>query len=175
MRQTMNSRIDDLRDPVVLRELNNAAVPDVNRIDERKADWLLTHSALARMAIVDGHAAAVIVVLGDASNLESDYFRWFTERYENFLYIDRVIVAEKARRRGVATRLYREVDALARRSRMAIASDVYSQPPNMPSLNFHEKMGYREVGQQFSNSEGKTVSKLMKFAGHARSRHLPSE
>jgi predicted GNAT superfamily acetyltransferase len=171
----VTSRIDDLRDPGILRELNNAAAPDVNQIDERKADWLLTHSALARMAIVDGHAAGVIVVLGDASNLESDYFRWFTDRYENFLYIDRVIVAETVRRCGLATRLYREVDELARSSRMAIASEVYSQPPNIPSLNFHRKMGYREVGQQFSNSEGKMVSKLMKFGGRARPRRPPSE
>ncbi len=165
--------MDDLRDPVILHELNNAAVPDVNRIDQPKADWLLTHSMLARMAILDGHVAGVIVVLGEESNLDSDYFRWFTERYENFVYVDRVIVAERARRRGVATRLYLEVDALAQKHRLAIASDVYSKPPNIPSLHLHEKAGYREVGQQFSDAEGKTVSKLMKFGDRARSRHVP--
>jgi len=74
-----------------------------------------------------------------------------------------VIVAAWARRRGVATQLYREVDRLANEHNLAVASEVYCDPPNAPSLTFHAKMGYVEIGQQLSRAEGKTVSKLMKY------------
>ena len=173
----MDLQTDELRSPDTLRDLNNAAIPDVNRIDHRKADWLIAHSSLARVATLDGQAAGVIIVLHDYAHLDSDYFRWFTQRYENFLYIDRVIVAATARRRGVATKLYLEVDALALSTSRAIASEVYCEPPNIASLRFHQKMGYREIGRQFSPAESKTVSKLMKFADHAKSRgeHRPAD
>ena len=158
----------DLRNPEILFALNNAAVPDVNHIDRRKADWLLVHSALARVASLDGRPAGVVVVLADTAGLDSEYFRWFTERYESFLYIDRVIVAAGARRRGVATRLYLEVDDLAQAGRQAIASEAYCEPPNVASLSLHRKMGYLEIGQQVSMSEGRTVAKFMKFGDRAR-------
>jgi hypothetical protein len=157
--------IADLRDPGTLLELNNAAVPDVNQLDARKADWLLDHSVLARVAVVNGSAAGLVVVLPDTVALDSDYLGWFQERYQGFLYIDRVIVTPETRHHGIATRLYREVDDLALAREQAIASDAYCQPPNVASLAFHQKMGYLEVGRQFSASEGKTVCKLMKRGG----------
>lgn len=167
----MTIEIRHLDDPDILVEINNAAVPDVNRLDRRKAEWLLEHSALAKVAIVDQQAVGVIVVLDDTAGLDSEYFRWFTERYQNFIYIDRVIVTESARRHGVSTRLYRAVDELARDRRQAIASEVYCEPPNLPSLSFHEKMGYQPIGRQFCAAEAKSVAKLMKFGDYARPAH----
>jgi len=163
-------QIADLRDPGALLALNNAAIPDVNRLDATKADWLTAHSVLARVATIGEAAAGVVIVLSETAALESEYFRWFTERYGNFLYIDRVVVASDARRHGIATTLYREVEALASKRAQAIASDVYCSPPNAASLRFHQKLGYVEVGQQFSASETRTVCKLMKFGDRARSR-----
>jgi uncharacterized protein len=161
--EKVNLHIATLDAAAVLAEMNNSAVPDVNRIDDRKARWLIAHARLAASATLDDRAAGVIVVLDDTAALPSEYFQWFTARYRNFLYIDRVIVAAWARRRGVATQLYREVDRLANEHNLAVASEVYCDPPNAPSLTFHAKMGYVEIGQQLSRAEGKTVSKLMKY------------
>jgi predicted GNAT superfamily acetyltransferase len=161
--EKVNLHIATLDDAGVLATMNNSAVPDVNRIDDRKARWLIAHARLSASAALDGRAAGVIVVLDDAAALPSEYFQWFTARYRNFLYIDRVIVAAWARRQGVATRLYREVDRLANEHHLAVASEVYCDPPNAPSLAFHAKMGYVEIGQQLSLAEGKTVAKLMKY------------
>src|SRR5262245_50899334 len=112
--------IDDLRDHAILRTLNNAAVPDVNALDNCKAAWLTTHAELARVAAIDGQPAGVIIVLSETAELASEYFTWFTERYENFVYVDRVIVAAAARRHGIATALYREVDRIATEGGLAI-------------------------------------------------------
>jgi len=159
----VNLQIVGLKNTEVLVQMNNSAVPDVNRIDDRRARWLIAHSRLAREASLDGRAAGVIVVLDDTAALPGEYFKWFTTRYRNFLYIDRVIVAAWARRRGVATRLYQEVDRIAQKHGLAVACEVYCDPANIASLTFHAKMGYREIGRQLSVAEGKTVSKLMKY------------
>jgi predicted GNAT superfamily acetyltransferase len=163
-------QIADLEDPEILLTTNNAAVPDVNELTNQKAGWLIAHARLTRVATLDGRVAGVIVVLSDTAELNSEYFRWFTARYENFIYIDRVIVAAPTRRLGVATMLYSEVDQIASKDRLAVASDVYCDPPNAASIAFHQKMGYGEVGQQFSPAEGKTVSKLMRYVEHAHPR-----
>lgn len=36
------------------------------------------------------------------------------------------------------------------------------------NLNFHAKMGFEEIGTQFSELEQKTVAKLMKYPDRAR-------
>lgn len=163
----MKLQIANLEDPEILREINNSAIPDVNQLTEQKARWLVEHSLLARVASIDEKAAGVIIVLSDTAELNSEYFRWFSVRYGNFLYIDRVIVAAWARRLGVATTLYLEVDHTAQAHGVAAASDVYCDPPNTASLNFHKKMGYLEIGRQASGAEGKIVSKLMKYGEKA--------
>src|SRR5690349_10206291 len=130
----MNLQITHLNDPSLLVEINNAAVPDLNQINTAKAQWLISHSVTPGLALLDGRPAGVIIVLSDQCGFDSDYYRWFTERYSNFLYIDRITVAPWARGHGVATRLYQEVDRIAQEQGLAVVADVYSKPPNIPSL-----------------------------------------
>lgn len=170
----MTIQIENLVNPGILLEINNAAVPDVNGLDLPRAQWLLAHAALSKMAVVDGQAAGVMVVLSEFADFDSVYFRWFSQRYSNFIYIDRVIVSAWARRLGLAAALYREVDRAAIEQGLAIATEVYSRPPNTASLNFHAKMGFAEIGTQFSELEQKTVSKLMKYPERARTKAPPS-
>lgn len=164
----MNIQIQSLTKPEVLQEINNEAVPDVNPLDLAKARWLVSHAALASMAIVNGQVAAAIVILSESAEFDSDYFRWFSERYSNFIYIERVIVSAWARRLGLAAELYRRVEEVAGEKGLAIATEVYSEPPNIASLKFHAKMGFEEIGNQFSELEQKTVVKLMKYPDRAR-------
>ena len=154
--------------PNTLLEINNAAVPDVGALTTAKAQWLSEHVMLPGLAILDDQPAGVVIVLSDSCGYASDYYRWFTDRYENFLYIDRVIVAEWARGRGVAKQLYQAVDRLAQASNAAIVADVYSDPPNTRSLNLHRTMGFLEVGTQYFPAINKTAAKLMKYGEQAK-------
>lgn len=164
----MPLRIATLKDPNVLLEINNAAVPDTNVIDAARAQWLVAQAVTPGLALLDNRIAGVIIVLSDHCGFDSDYYRWFTTRYSNFLYIDRVIVAKWARGRGVAKQLYQEIERVAREKQLAVTADVYSEPPNTPSLNLHRSMGFHEVGTQQFPAEQKTVAKLMKFAEYVK-------
>jgi predicted GNAT superfamily acetyltransferase len=159
----MKVEIGPIENSGVVMEINNSAIPDVNELSADKARWLVENSLMARLIKIDGRPAGVIIVLDEQASLDSDYYRWFVERYRNFVYIDRVIVSEQARGLGLATKLYWEVEKVAQETGRAIAADVYCEPANAPSLTFHQKLGYQEVGQQFCQQEGKTVAKLMKY------------
>src|SRR5688572_15453365 len=130
----MSLTITDLTDANLLLEMNNAAVPDVNTLDAMRAQWLVDHIVTPGVAWLDGQPAGVVIVLSDGCGYNSDFYRWFTDRYEGFLYIDRVIVAQWARGRGVARELYQAIERVARERDLAIVADVYSDPPNVPSL-----------------------------------------
>jgi len=142
----------------------------VNTLTEAKAEWLIAHVVTPGLALLDDQPAGVVVVLSDDCGYDSDYYRWFTERYANFLYIDRVIVAASARGQGIARALYAEIDWIAQERKLAIVADVYSDPPNVPSLALHRAMGYQEVGSQDFRATGKVCAKLMKFGEYAKAK-----
>jgi uncharacterized protein len=154
--------------PDTLLNMNNAAVPDVGVLTPAKAEWLASHVVMPGLAMLDGRPAGVVVLLNDRCGYDSDYYRWFTERYQNFLYIDRIVTADWARGQGVAQALYRQIDQLAEQLGAAVVADVYSQPPNTPSLNFHRKMGFEVVGTQYFPAINKTAAKFMKYRERAK-------
>ena len=89
------------------------------------------------------------LVMHSDSSYDSVNYRWFTERYDDFMYLDRVAFDTTAQGRGLGTLLYAEVDRLmvdAGESHLALEVNV--DPPNEPSLAFHAHRGFVEVGQQ---------------------------
>jgi uncharacterized protein len=156
----MEFEITPLDHANTLLEINNAAVPDIGALNPVKAQWLVEHLMMPGLVLLDGQAAGIIVVLSDSCGYDSDYYRWFTDRYENFLYIDRIVVAAWARRQGVAKRIYQAVEQTAQEHTLAIVADVYSDPPNMASLNLHRAMGYEVIGTAYMANQKRPLLNL---------------
>ncbi len=85
--------------------------------------------------------------------------RGSAQRYDDFLYVDRVVVAPEFRGRKFADRFYDDLESFARdRGVSRITCEVNAEPPNPVSLRFHERRGFREVGQLLYS--GKVVAML---------------
>jgi hypothetical protein len=89
----------------------------------------------------------VITFLG-GSAYDSPNFGWFSERHSEFLYLDRVVVDPSVRRAGVGSRVYDAIEERAAAIGPVMCLEVLLDPPNEPSLAFHARRGYVEVGQQ---------------------------
>ncbi|MFA5559142.1 MAG: GNAT family N-acetyltransferase, partial [Methanofastidiosum sp.] len=61
-----------------------------------------------------------------------------------FYYIDRVIVDESMRGKGIASLLYRELIDI--KLDIPLVAEVSINPSNDGSVIFHEKIGFKEVG-----------------------------
>ncbi len=147
-----------------LLALNNAAVPAVNELDAEALAALVLHSHLA-VAVVDDDAAdsalgfAILFIAG--ADYESENYRWFSSRSTDFLYVDRIVVADGFRGQGLGQVLYDAIFGTARREVLAeVLCEVNLEPPNPGSLAFHDRLGFLEVGQLSTKDDTVVVSLL---------------
>ena len=73
-------------------------------------------------------------------------YAWFNERFDSFIYVDRIAVLEAHRDKGVGTKLYDRVVAHSQENNIPIAAEVNLEPPNPGSMRFHHRFGFEEVG-----------------------------
>ncbi len=148
---------DDLANVLAL---NNASVPDVNELSEDEVLRLAGLSDVALVAEVDGGFAGFCWVMGPGLPYESLNYVWFSERYTEFVYLDRIAVHPHFRRYGVGSAFYSELARRFAGTRPVMLCEVNLRPRNETSLRFHERVGFREVGQQDTDGGAKTVSLL---------------
>jgi predicted GNAT superfamily acetyltransferase len=147
--------------PQILK-LNQGAVPQVNAVDLDALRWFEQEAAYFRVAKAGGGLAGFLIAVAHDSGYASKYFRWFCERYDRFIYVDRVVVAESARGKRIAWRLFEDVERVAGERACPLVSDVYSRPPNQISLAFHDKYGFLTVGAQQVDDGAREVAKFLK-------------
>lgn len=147
-------------------EINQANVPEVGSVDADRLAFIVGESPIALATERAGDVVGFCLVLGPTSAYDSVNYRWFTQRYDRFMYLDRVAFDPTARGQGLGTALYTEVDR-----RMAdhpdadhLALEVNADPPNEGSLRFHARLGFVEVGQQ-DTPYGIRVSMQMRPTG----------
>jgi predicted GNAT superfamily acetyltransferase len=147
-------------------EINAANVPAVGGVDADRMSFIIGESPIALVVEADDVVAGFCLVLGPDSSYDSVNYRWFTDRYERFMYLDRVAFAAEAQGRGLGTLLYGEVDRAMRDLGGAdhLALEVNVDPPNEGSLRFHARLGFVEVGQQ-DTPYGIRVSMQMRPVG----------
>jgi predicted GNAT superfamily acetyltransferase len=149
-------------DVAAVRAINEANVPEVGSADEDRLRFLIAESAIALVVVVEGAIAGFCLVLPLGSSYDSVNYRWFSSRYDDVMYLDRVAFDERFRRRGLGTLLYDEVERrVAASGAAALALEVNADPPNTPSLAFHEGRGFVEVGRQ-NTPYGIVVSMMRK-------------
>ena len=148
------------RDLDVVLALNNANVPALSELAAHEVPRLVGISDAALVAEVDGVFAGFCWVLGPGRDYGSLNYAWFSERYSEFVYLDRIAVAPAFRRLGIGSRFYDELVQQFRADRPVLLCEVNIRPRNDVSLEFHERIGFREVGQQDTDGGKKTVSML---------------
>lgn len=147
-------------DPVVLA-LNAAAEGLVEPLGPVRLDWLRLIAAHAVVAEVDDQVAAFVLTFTPGSAYDGLEFQWFTETYgDRFLYVDRIVVAEPHRRRGVASAVYRAIER-AGKPFDRVVTRIRSDPPDPAGHAFHTARGYVEAGKQ-RRPDGTTVALLTK-------------
>jgi uncharacterized protein len=158
----MELRPLDLRDLDEVLALNQADVPHVGSLDLRSLEALVGVCDLALVAAAaDRRLAGFVLVLAPGADYRSPNYRWFAQRYPSFRYVDRIVVAPWAREAGLGRRLEDTVAARAEEAGAPVVTcEVNVDPPNPVSLAFHRRLGFTEVGRQWTCDDTVEVALL---------------
>lgn len=131
--------------------INQAEVPAVGDETLDALGHIADQSVIAVVAEDAGTIAGFCLVLRPGADYDSGNFLWFSERYEEFVYLDRIAIAPEFQRRGLGRAMYAEVERLAA-ERCPTAThftlEVNLRPRNDTSLAFHAALGFVEVGRR---------------------------
>jgi uncharacterized protein len=168
----MNDRISPApipEDPILnLVDLDLTALTVLNNHYARETSLLSDEqfASMIRMAFYArgfGPAltpAALLIAFDQQAPYENPNFQFFRDLHQRFIYVDRLITASHARRRGLARRLYDDLFLRAAQAgHRVVGCEVNFDPPNPASDAFHAGMGFIEVGRARLEN-GKTVRYL---------------
>ncbi|WP_421709293.1 GNAT family N-acetyltransferase [Algihabitans sp.] len=136
--------------------LNNAAEPHVPSVTEARFRELLALSRLAVTAKRGEDPLGFLIAMEAGAEHDSPNYVWFRDRYPEFLYVDRIVVAPEARGLGVGRKLYGAAEAL-RPQPPRICCEVNEIPPNPVSLAFHKAIGFAELAKVDSGPDKRVV------------------
>jgi len=154
-------RPDDLEN---IHRINQGAVPAVGTETIGDLDAIAQRSTIALVAQVDDEIAGFCLVLAPGADYDSMNFRWFSDRYDDFVYLDRIAIPDPFQGRGIGRAMYAEVverAAVLHPSATDFTLEVNLRPRNDQSLAFHARLGFAEVGQQ-ETTYGTLVSLMAK-------------
>jgi predicted GNAT superfamily acetyltransferase len=135
-------------------------------LSRARLDVLHQQACLHQVVEVEGKVVAFVLALREGENYDSVNYRWFIGRYEQFMYVDRVVVSGALQGRGLGRVLYEAVFAHARATGVPVVTCEYDiDPPNPASARFHRAFGFLEVGRQSVAGGKKLVSLQVAQAG----------
>jgi uncharacterized protein len=153
----MRSRPIIAADHAALLRLNAESVQALSPLDAHSLEALLGACSYGQAIEDGGELLAFVIALAPGADYASPNYRWFEARGGRFLYVDRVVVAAQARRRGLGRQLYAELFEFACAEGFEeVVCEFDLDPPNPASASFHAGFGFREIGQQ--TVRGKRVS-----------------
>jgi uncharacterized protein len=126
--------------------LNAANVTALAPMDEARLHELRFLADRFDVLDVDGGFGGFVITFAGGAAYDSENYRWFSARHRRFYYLDRIVLHEGFRRRGLGGFVYDEIEKVATPyGRLAL--EVNLVPRNDPSLAFHAGRGYVEVGR----------------------------
>jgi uncharacterized protein len=143
-----------------LLELNNAHASELSWLTPDAFAHLLGHAWRAWRI---GQADALMIALEEAADYDNPNHRWFRARYDRFVYVDRIVVAEAARGHGLARRLYEQlIRAATAAGHERMVCEVNLDPPNPQSDAFHAALGFTALATARIHGGAKTVRYLIR-------------
>jgi uncharacterized protein len=142
-----------------LLSLNNAHAVELSWLTRQEFKKLL---AISYHSAGIAPASALLIAMDRAASYNNWNFQWFRARFSEFIYVDRVVVSQCLRGKGVARALYEDLFKRASvDQKSVITCEVNLDPPNQASLSFHRCLGFQTVGESVLPS-GKRVQYKLK-------------
>ncbi|KYC50091.1 MAG: Acetyltransferase (GNAT) family protein [Candidatus Methanofastidiosum methylothiophilum] len=148
----MNIRRAQEKDLPKILELNNI---ESKWVGKKEIGFFQKYMNISFFSVIEDTEKVVgfLMAMDHDTDYDSINFLWFKNKFRKYYYIDRVIVDESMRGKGIASMLYKEV--IDKKGPVPLVAEVAIKPSNESSVKFHDKVGFKEVGTL--TSDGKKV------------------
>lgn len=143
----MEIRALQISDSSLIWEINEQGLPGTGKVSEQEIVDLLEFSSLSIGLFDNNSLLGFVICLPPKTAYGSLNYLWFNERYDDFLYVDRIAVSTANRNQKIGSKLYQAVIDTASKLGVPIAAEVNLRPPNPDSVRFHQRHGFTEIGQ----------------------------
>ena len=134
-------------DITIMLEINEQGLPGTGKVNHQEMENLLKLSELSLGVFKHNKLLGFVICLLPKTAYGSLNYAWFNERYDEFIYVDRIAVATDARNQGIGSMLYDRVFEYAKTNKIPVTAEVSLRPPNQGSDRFHLRHGYQVVGE----------------------------
>ena len=141
--------------------INEQGLPGTGKVTSLEISHLLELSTFSLGVFSNNELLGFVICLSPGTDYGSLNYAWFNNKYDQFIYVDRIAVATDYRNRGIGSLLYQEVISYSNQHSIPIAAEVNLNPPNPGSMRFHERFQFEEVG--ILHHEEKSVAMLLKI------------
>ena len=141
--------------------INEEGLPGTGQVSPAELTALLDLASFAVGAFENDLMLGFVMCLPPRTSYGSLNYAWFNQRYDAFLYVDRIAVAANQRDRGVGSALYERVVTTAKEHTVPVAAEVNRLPPNPGSMRFHHRFNFVEVGT-LDHGANKSVTMLLR-------------
>ena len=155
----LNVEHDDL--PFIL-DLNNKFSKEVGMSDIDNMTYFLDTADYFKRIEFDGKNIGFLIAISPNKDYLSENYIWFNKKYKSFIYIDRIVIKGVYQNKGLGKIFYEDLIAFSKsNASKRIACEVNIKPLNDRSIIFHDRLGFKEVGQQDTNQGEKRVSLMV--------------
>ncbi|MFC3053053.1 GNAT family N-acetyltransferase [Kordiimonas pumila] len=145
--------------PAILA-LNEEFVEYLSPLNTERLEMLVHMSAYLRVIVSGGCVKGFLLAFAGGAAYDSTNYQWFNDRYDSFLYIDRIVIAADCQGKQFGRLLYDDLSLFGQAVNVKLLTCEYNvQPLNEGSAKFHASYGFKEVGTKLSGG-GRTVVSL---------------
>jgi predicted GNAT superfamily acetyltransferase len=156
----MDIRILSQTDVQSIWAINEQGLPGTGQVSQQELSDLLNISTLSIGAFREEELLGFVICLSPETTYSSLNYAWFNNKYDDFIYVDRIAVLTDCRDEGIGSKLYEEVITYSQENAVPIAAEVNLNPPNPGSMRFHHRFRFVEVG--VLHHKEKSVTMLMR-------------
>ena len=142
--------------------LNQDSLPAVSQLDLSKINHFLQISSYFKIFKIDDKPVGFLIGLKPRKDYISENYIWINQRYDSFIYVDRIIIDINYRNRGLGFYFYNHLIKSMGGKVESIFCEVNIKPYNKQSIKFHKKYGFEEIGKQ-DTKKGKKRVVYMKY------------
>ena len=141
-------------------KINEQGLPGTGKVSQQEIVELLHIAELTIGAFEGEQLVGFVLCFLPRTDYASLNYAWFNQRYQEFLYVDRIAVSENHRNQAIGSLLYQQVISYAKQYNYPIAAEVSLNPPNPGSMRFHHRFNFTEIG--VFNQQSKSVTMMMR-------------